>query len=311
MIEEVGVPPDRDSTGQAPASQTNRDPMQGAPARLDTGHRPHLAVVTITKNDPVGIRRTLASVASQSSLDYEHVVVDGGSDSEVAEFLEKWESEQPERRHLVTDAPRGIYPSMNEGIRQSTAPLILILNGGDEMTPGTIDQVLAHHAQNGWRFAYGGVITRDAEGHVLGRYAFDPFRMVRFRAGWDVISHPAAYVTRALYDEIGLYREDVGFSADQELLLRAASVARPANIPGYLAIFWLGGTSGQQGPISREMAWHRDRCTSGTAFGGHVATDAVATAGVLALQAIRWATAKIRRNPYPFLERETAIPTSS
>src|SRR4051794_32671274 len=306
MIDEVGVPPDRDSNGRPSASQTIREPAQLASARPDAGHRPHLAVVTITKNDPVGIRRTLASVASQGSVDYEHVVVDGGSDPGVAEFLQNWESEQPERRHLVTDAPLGIYPSMNAGIRQSTAPLILILNGGDEMTPGTIEQVLAHHAEHGWRCAYGRVIARDAEGRMLGRYAFDPFRMVRFRAGWDVIPHPAAYVTRALHDEIGLYREDVGFSADQELLLRAARVARPANVPGYLATFWLGGTSGQHGPISREMAWHRDRCTSGTAFGGHVATDAVATAGVLALQAIRWATAKIRRNPYPFLERGTA-----
>lgn len=267
--------------------------------------RPHLAIVTITKNDPVGIRRTLASVAAQKSVDYEHVVVDGGSDPEVVEQLRKWESERPERRHLVTDPPPGIYPSMNRGIRQTSAPLILILNGGDEMTPGTVDRVIAHHAQHGWRWAYGGVIARDAGGRMLGHYAFDPFRMVRFRAGWDVIPHPAAYVTRELHDEIGLYREDVGTSADQEFLLRVASVARPMNIPGDLAAFWLGGVSGREGLISREWAWHRNRCTSGTAFGGHVTTDAVATTGVLGLQVGRWAISKIRRNPHPFLGQDT------
>jgi glycosyltransferase involved in cell wall biosynthesis len=275
-----------------------------APDRHGSSPRPHLAIVTITKNDPVGIRRTLASVAAQNSVDYEHVVVDGGSDPEVVERLRTWEAEQPARRRLVMDPPPGIYPSMNEGIRQSAAPLLLMLNGGDEMTVGVLDRVITHHAENGWRWADGGITARDAGGRTVGQYAFEPFRMVRFRAGWDVIPHPAAYVTRDLHDEIGLYREDVGNSADQEFLLRAATVARPANIPGNLAAFWLGGVSGSEGMVVRELAWHRHRCTSGTAFGGHVTTDAMATAAVLGLQVSRWAVAKIRRNRHPFLDQD-------
>jgi glycosyltransferase involved in cell wall biosynthesis len=298
---------DRNRESGPPAFQTSRDPAPAVSHRPRPGRRPQLAIVTITKNDPLGIRRTLASVAAQDCVDYEHVVVDGGSDPDVIDWLRKWESEQPGRRHLVTDPPSGIYPSMNEGIRQTSAPLILILNGGDEMTPGTLDRVVRHHVEHRWRWAYGGILARDAEGRMLGRYVFDPFRMPRFRAGWDVIPHPAAYVTRELHEEVGLYREDVGTSADQEFLLRAATVARPANIPGILAAFWLGGVSGQDGMVSRELAWHRLRCTSGTAFGGHVTTDAVATVGVLGLQVARWGIAKIRRTPYPFLTQE-AVP---
>lgn len=265
-----------------------------------------VAIVTITLDDPVGIRRTVASVAAQDSTSYEHVVVDGGSGPEVTGWLRDWESALPERRRLVTDPPPGIYPSMNTGVRQSSAPLVLILNGGDELLPGAVDRVVAHHAEHRWRWAYGGLAVRDADDRELGSYVFDPFRMTSFRAGWQVVPHPATFVTRDLHDEIGLYREDIGSSADQELLLRAAAASPPANIPGLCSVFGLGGVSGRGGLVAREQAWHRNRCTSGTAFGGTAATDAVVTVGVLGLQLTRQVIAKLRRDPHPWLRRGVA-----
>lgn len=285
------------------AVSAGRRMMTGS-RRPDPTRRPTVSIVTITLNDPVGIRRTVASVQAQDSNDHEHVVVDGGSGSEVVDWLREWEAADPERRRLVTDPPPGIFPSMNVGIRESSAPLVLQLMGGDELTPGAIHRVVAHHAAHDWPWAYGGIAVRDTDGRPVGTYAFDPFRMLRFRAGLDNIPHPAAYVTRRLHDEIGLYREDVGNSADQEFFLRAAATTRPANIPGMLAVFHLGGVSGRSGFVARERAWHRHRCSSGTAFGGSVAVDAVVAAGLVGVQLAKWAEGRIRRDPYPFLDQE-------
>ena len=270
------------------------------PGQHNSAHGPVVAVVTITLNDPVGIRRTVASVAAQDSADYEHVVVDGGSGPEVVDWLREWQSADPERRRLVTDPPRGIYPSMNVGIRRSSAPLVVVVNGGDELLPGAIGRVAAHHSAHRWRWAYGGLFVREADGRPVGNYTPGPFSMARFRAGLDVVPHGAAYVTRDLYEEIGLYREDIGPSADQEFFLRAANVVRPARIPGLLAVFEMGGTSSQQGGILfRERDWHRLRLASGTAFGGRSVTDGIVTAGLLGFQVARWGTAKILHTPYP------------
>lgn len=270
---------------------------------------PRLAVVTITKDDPAGIRRTLASVPAGDGVDtehvdIEHVVVDGGSDPEVAELLRAWQAARPGRRHLVTDPPRGIYPSMNAGIRRTTAPLVMLVNGGDELAPGAVERVVDSHAEHGWRWAYGGLIARDADGRLLGNYVVGPFRRTRFRMGLDVVPHPASCVTRALYDEIGLYREDLGPSSDQEFFLRAATVAPGTTIPGLLATFRLGGVSGTEGLVAREVTWHRLRCAGGTPLGGSRATDAVATGGLIGLRVGLWALAKLRRNPHPYLERD-------
>lgn len=244
--------------------------------------RAEVAVVTITKDDPAGIEATLASVGQQDFSAYEHVVVDGGSSTEVAERLAAWRRTGEGRHLLVDDPPPGIYAAMNAGIRGTSAPVVVVLNGGDTMTPGALRRVSDHHQRHAWRWAMGGVEGRDPDGHRLGEYTFDPYSAPLFRAGLRTVPHPAAYVTRDLYDEVGLYREDLGNIADQEFFLRVARVAEPARLPGILASFQTGGVSSQEGFFGRELAWHKVRLASGTAFGGHAAPDLVVTAALLA-----------------------------
>jgi glycosyltransferase involved in cell wall biosynthesis len=241
-----------------------------------------ISIVTITKDDPVGIRKTVVSVAQQDFSQYEHVVVNGGSSDEVAEFLTLWRDGAPNRRILLDDPPAGIYPSMNAGIMRTTAPVVLVLNGGDELTPGALRRVGEHYELHRWRWAYGGLQGRDWEGRLQGEYNFSPFSRRILRAGLKPIPHQAAYVTRDLYHQIGLYRDDLGSAADQEFFLRASGVADPRQIPGILAVVETWGLSTEETFLGREFSWHRLRLASGTAFGGRVAPDLVVTVGLLA-----------------------------
>jgi glycosyltransferase involved in cell wall biosynthesis len=257
---------------------------------------PAVAIVTITLNDPVGVRRTVESVRRQDFARHEHVIVDGGSGPDVTDWLRRWQREDPGRRHVVVDAPAGIYPAMNQGIRRTSAPLVLILNGGDQLLPGALARVTEHHARHGWRWAYGGSEGRDMEDRTIGHYAFAPFSRTLFRAGMKVVPHPAAYVTRELYEQLGLYREDLGTAADQEFFLRAAAVSRPVPIPGTLAAFEVSGVSSKEGLLGRELSWHRMRLVSGAAFGGHRSVDGLVTACLVVRQLVRWAAARSRRS---------------
>jgi glycosyltransferase involved in cell wall biosynthesis len=248
----------------------------------DAGSGPAIAVVTITKDDPAGIRKTVASVEQQDFSAYEHVVVEGGSDAEVAGWLRSWRDAQPDRRILLADPPRGIYPSMNAGIESTGAPLVLVLNGGDELVPGALRRVSEHHQRHGWRWGYGAVQGRDREGRLQDEYFPAPFSRLALRAGLKPVPHQAAYVTRALYREVGLYREDLGTAADQEFFLRVTRLVEPALIPGVLAVVETWGVSGEETSFGREISWHRLRVASGTAFAGHAAPDLAVTGLLLA-----------------------------
>jgi glycosyltransferase involved in cell wall biosynthesis len=265
------------------------------PAKDASTDDPEIAVVTITKDDPVGIKKTIASVERQDLSQYEHIVVDGGSDPEVAEWLRGWRDADPRRRRLVTDPPKGIYPSMNAGLQSTVAPIIVILNGADQLTDGALLRVRDHHRAWGWRWAYGGVEGRAPDGHLLGQHAASPLSRVAFRAGLEFIPHPAAYVTRDLYDEVGVYREDLGSAADQEFFLRACLVAEPSLIPGIVAVFEMGGTSSQVGRIEREISWHHLRTASKTSFGGSPVVDLFATGLLIGWRFVKDAWDRARR----------------
>jgi glycosyltransferase involved in cell wall biosynthesis len=266
-------------TGEA----TQKDPSTSERSEDDL-ERPtvaQIAIVTITKDDPAGIRKTVASVEQQDFPYYEHVVVDGGSDAGVADFLASWEKAASHHRTLVNDPPAGIYPAMNRGIESTTAPIVVILNGGDELVPGALRRVSEHYELHTWRWAYGGLQGRNEEGLLQPGCSASRFSRRALRAGLKPIPHQAAYVTRELYQDLGLYREDLGTAADQEFFLRVSRSSEPALIPGILAIVETWGVSSEETFIGREVTWHRLRGASGTSFGGRSATDAVVTVALL------------------------------
>jgi hypothetical protein len=184
---------------------------------------------------------------------------------------------------------------MNTGIRHSSAPMILILNGGDQLLPGALRSVTDNYKSQGWRWAYGSTEVRDPDGRLVGHETFTPFSGRVFRAGLNYVPHQSAYVTRELYDDLGLYREDLGIGADQEFFLRASLAAEPGQLPEILAVFETGGVSSHEGLISREISWHHMRVASKTAFGGHPATELAATAMLIARQFFFRTVRKVRK----------------
>ena len=84
-----------------------------------------LSIVTINFNNAEGLRKTLASVASQTYRDIEHIIVDGGSTDGSVDVIKEYESTIKQSVTIdkstiqvkwISEADNGIYNGMNKGI---------------------------------------------------------------------------------------------------------------------------------------------------------------------------------------------------
>lgn len=81
-----------------------------------------LSIITINYNNAEGLRKTLASVASQTYRNIEHIIVDGGSTDGsvdvIKEYVRNVERMNDERMKVVwsSESDKGIYNAMNKGI---------------------------------------------------------------------------------------------------------------------------------------------------------------------------------------------------
>ena len=83
-----------------------------------------LSIITINYNNAVGLRKTLASVASQTYAEIEHIIIDGGSSDNSVEVIREYESSLALSPHRLiasrlkwlSEKDTGIYNAMNKGL---------------------------------------------------------------------------------------------------------------------------------------------------------------------------------------------------
>lgn len=84
-----------------------------------------LSIVTINYNNAEGLRKTLASVASQTYRSFEHIIIDGGSTDGSVDVIKEYESTIKQSVTIdkstiqlkwISEKDNGIYNAMNKGI---------------------------------------------------------------------------------------------------------------------------------------------------------------------------------------------------
>lgn len=87
-----------------------------------------LSIVTINFNNKEGLRRTIESVLNQKSVDFDYIVIDGGSTDGSQEVILDYSSRLT---RWVSEPDKGIYNAMNKGISLATTEYINFINSGD------------------------------------------------------------------------------------------------------------------------------------------------------------------------------------
>ena len=260
-----------------------------------------LSIITINYNNAEGLRKTLASVASQTYAEIEHIIIDGGSTDESVEILRAYPQPLPKRRGEITEdkfstqnpahkvqwiseKDKGIYNAMNKGIRMATGDYIQILNSGDILAaPDVTERMMAaleaqqvkgerleaKGEENGKAdtpastlytlhstpteasspirncpaIFYGNMIKVNAAGEVVGRSGYTEYSLRQFYS--STLNHDCAYIRKDLFEEYGLYDENLKIVSDWKWYLQTIGLGRvkPEYVDIDVTIFDDGGIS--------------------------------------------------------------------
>lgn len=85
-------------------------------------------VITINYNNYEGLCHTIESVVGQTYIDYEFIVIDGGSNDGSVDVLKRFEEDIT---YWVSENDHGIYHAMNKGVAQAHGDYCIFMNSGD------------------------------------------------------------------------------------------------------------------------------------------------------------------------------------
>lgn len=113
-----------------------------------------LSIITINYNNAEGLRRTLASVASQTYRDIDHIIIDGGSTDGSVDVIKEYEEKPTPNPSLkgrkikwVSEKDKGIYNAMNHGIEIALGCRVVNKNHTSNITHNTSQESLCDYVQ--------------------------------------------------------------------------------------------------------------------------------------------------------------------
>lgn len=175
-----------------------------------------VSIITPTYNSAQHISGCLSSVRNQS-ITAEHIIIDGLSRDNTCQIVEDFASGST---ILFSEKDKSLYDAINKGIQIATGEIIGVLNSDDiYASPSVLENVAKVFDDTHCDCCYADLDYIDDRGKVVRRWKSGKFTKKKFYWGW-MPPHPTFFLRKRLYMQHGLYRLDLGTSADYELMLR-------------------------------------------------------------------------------------------
>jgi glycosyltransferase involved in cell wall biosynthesis len=169
------------------------------------------------------------SILAQTFTDFEFVILDDASTDGSRERLRQWASRDFRIRLLKVDENLGPVGSSNMVAHAARAPLVARMDADDISHPERLNEeieLLRGHPDAGIVASLCDMIDRS------GRKMRDAeiWRLAR-RSAFVPFAHGAMMYRRAIFEQVGGYREECEFWEDQDLVMRMGRISKVLVIP--------------------------------------------------------------------------------
>jgi len=211
-----------------------------------------ISVIIPVHNRPQMVIRAVNSVLRQTLQPHEIIVVDDGSDDNTAQILQQFRKQII----IISRGRRGVSSARNVGILTASGDWIALLDSDDEWLPDKLARAHQFHRDNPDL-----LIFQTEEIWVRNGRRVNPKKKHKKYGGWIfleslplcIVSPSAVVIQKSLFDEIGLFDENMPVCEDYDLWLRIAR-QYPFGLDPKPGIIKYGGHEGQ---LSRQY-WGMD-----------------------------------------------------
>ena len=109
---------------------------------------PLFTIITVCYNAQDCIENTIQSVLRQNNKDYEYLIIDGMSQDNTLQIVERYQTEFLEKQVsfcTISEKDTGIYNAMNKGIDKASGEWMIFLNAGDVFYDGFVLEKVSRH----------------------------------------------------------------------------------------------------------------------------------------------------------------------
>jgi glycosyltransferase involved in cell wall biosynthesis len=181
--------------------------------------KPMVSVIIPTYNRGWVLREAIDSVLAQDFKDFELIVVDDGSTDNTGEILESYDQDLI----VLRQSNRGVSAARNRGIAAAAGRLVAFLDSDDLWLPRKLSSQVDFFNSNP-----AALINQTEEIWIRNGVRVNPkIRHHKFSGmifeqslGLCLVSPSAVMIKRSLFDEVGVFDEDLPACEDYDLWLR-------------------------------------------------------------------------------------------
>lgn len=179
-----------------------------------------VSIITVCFNSEATINDTIKALIAQTYPNWEHIVVDGGSSDRTIEIVKSYDKDYNGRLRLHQGPDKGIYDAMNKGISFAKGEIVGIINSDDWYAPDAIENIVkAYQSCPGDEKVITGGLNRVRDGQILYSQKHTKIDIAGLKKGMP-LQHPAVFVTKAVYNRIGVFDLSYPHIADYDLVWR-------------------------------------------------------------------------------------------
>lgn len=200
--------------------------------------KPKISIITVNYNNLEGLKKTVASVSSQTWQEFEHIIIDGDSTDGSVEYIE---NNTQLFQYWVSEEDKGVYHAMNKGIAKASGEYLLFLNSGDHFfSDKVLDQ--NHRYIENRDIIYFNLQVVEGNNIFIKEYpavlSFSYFVK-------DTLPHPATFIAKRVFEQTHFYNENFKILSDWKFFIDSICKYNRSykKINSTLSTFYIGGMS--------------------------------------------------------------------